>query len=180
VSPREAPRHLVVGQVKKAHGLRGEVSVRPLTDHPESTFAPGVVLLLGDEKGRLQEGEPTVRVETVRPFRRGVLVRFEGTTTRNHSEQLRGLYLLKPASELEGREEDELFYHELLNLHVVTTDGLELGQIREVYELRPAHMLEVRGPGKAYMIPFLKEIIVGVDLDVGVLTIDPPPGLLDI
>ncbi len=180
MTERATPHFLVVGHINKPHGTKGEVFVWTLTDHPESIFAPGVVLLMGDDKGRVQEGQPTLRIETVRPFRKGVLVRFEGSTTRNHSEELRDIYLLKAAEELEGRDEDELFYHELLNLNVVTVNGTELGQVREVYELRPAHMLEVHGPSRSHMIPFLRDIVVGVDLEAGVLTIDPPEGLLDV
>lgn len=180
MTERATPHFLVVGHINKPHGTKGEVFVWTLTDHPESTFAPGVVLLIGDESGKVQEGEPTIRVETVRPFRKGVLVRFEGSFTRNHAEELRGCYLLRSAEELEGRDEDELFYHELLDLEVVTVDGTELGRISEVYELKPAHMLEVRGGSKSLMIPFLKDIVVGVDLEAGILTIDPPEGLLDI
>jgi 16S rRNA processing protein RimM len=180
VTERATLRFLVVGHINKPHGTKGEVFVWTLTDHPESIFAPGVVLLLGDESGRIQDGEPTVRIETSRPFRKGVLVRFEGSSTRNHSEELRGSYLLKAADELRGRDEDELFYHELLDLLVVRVDGSEVGRVREVYELRPAHMLEVHGPAASHMIPFLKDIVVGVDLEAGILTIDPPEGLLDV
>lgn len=177
---RANPHHLVVGHINKPHGTKGEVFVWTLTDHPESIFAPGVVLLMGDESGKVQEGEPTLRIEAVRPFRKGVLVEFEGSSTRDHAEELRGAYLLRSADDLQGRDEDELFYHELLGLNVVTVDGTELGSVREVYELQPAHMLEVRGGQKSHMIPFLKDLVVGVDLETGVLTIDPPEGLLDL
>ena len=179
MTERATPHFLVVGHINKPHGTKGEVFVWTLTDHPESVFAPGVVLQLGDEDGRVQEGEPTLRIETIRPFRKGVLVRFGGSFTRNHAEELRGSYLLMVKEDLADREDDELFYHELLNLDVVTVDGTELGRVREVYELRPAHMLEVRGTSGSHMIPFLKHIVVGVDLTAGVLTIDPPEGLLD-
>lgn len=177
---RAIPHFLIVGHVNKPHGRKGEVFVWTLTDHPESSFAPGVVLSMGDESGKIQDGRPTLRIEASRPFRKGLLVRFQSCSTRNHAEELRGCYLLRSTEELQGRDEDELFYHELLDLRVITVDGTELGRVREVYELKPAHMLEVRGAAKPLMIPFLKDIVVGVDLDAGVLTIDPPEGLLDL
>ena len=144
MTERATPHFLVVGHINKPHGTKGEVFVWTLTDHPESIFAPGVVLLMGDNKGRVQEGEPTLRIETVRPFRKGVLVRFQGSSTRNHSEELRDTYLLKAAEELEGRDEDELFYHELLNLNVVTVNGTELGRVREAEVRSAAEILGVR------------------------------------
>ena len=45
------PTHLVVGHVSRAHGTRGEVYVQPLTDHPESVYAPGVVLRAAADDG---------------------------------------------------------------------------------------------------------------------------------
>ena len=44
---RRDPLHLVVGHLSKAHGTKGELVVLPLTDHPEGTYASGVVLSLG-------------------------------------------------------------------------------------------------------------------------------------
>ena len=53
--------------------------------------------------------------------------------------------------------------------------------VREVYELRPADLLEVTRPdGRPLMIPFVREILVEVDLGEGVMIIDPPEGLLDL
>ncbi len=34
-------RHLVVGRLRKPHGLKGNVTLFPLTDDPETVFAPG-------------------------------------------------------------------------------------------------------------------------------------------
>jgi 16S rRNA processing protein RimM len=84
------------------------------------------------------------------------------------------------ASKLEPLADGELFYHQLLGMEVVTTDGASIGEIREVYELEPADMLEVRGPEREVMIPFLKEIVVEVDADARRIVIDPPDGLLDL
>ena len=63
---------------------------------------------------------------------------------------------------------------------MVTVDGVEVGDIMEVYELRPAHMLEVHGDGHEIMVPFLKDIVVQVDTAGGRMVIDPPIGLLDL
>jgi len=180
VSPREDPRHLVVGQIKKPHGILGEVAVWPLTDHPESTFAPGVVLYLGGTEGEVTEGGEKILIETVRPFRRGFLVRFEGSDTRSDAEELRGVYLLRPFEELESPGEGEFFHHELLGLRVVTAAGVEVGEVVEVFESQPADLLEVRGSEGTFMMPFLGHMIVSVDLDAGVLTVDPPAGLFDL
>jgi 16S rRNA processing protein RimM len=180
MAPSEPP-FLVVGHINKPHGTKGEVFVWPLTDHPEGVYAPGVVLHGADERGRDPDPEaPPLRIETVRPFRRGYLVRFAGTRDRNDAELLRDRYLLRSLEELEPLADDEVFYHQLLGMKVETVDGREVGTVREVYELRPADMLEVRTPTGTVLIPFLRDVVVEIHRDEGRLVIDPPEGLLEL
>ena len=64
---RVDPDFLVVGHLNKPHGTKGELFVWPLTDHPESIYAPGVVLLLGEEdaKRRLQHYLQTLQIPEI-------------------------------------------------------------------------------------------------------------------
>ena len=178
---REDPPFLVVGHLNKPHGTKGEIFVWPLTDHPESVYAPGVVLLLGNEEATEPDSSlGSVRINAVRPFRNGYLLSLDGVTDRNKSEQLRGRYVLLPMESIAPLDEGELFYHQLLGMEVVTKQGSRVGEIVEVYELRPAHMLEVRGSERDVMIPFLSHIVVEVDTQARRMVIDPPEGLLDL
>lgn len=178
---RSEPVFLVVGHLNKVHGTKGELYVWPLTDHPESVFAPGVMLYLGDEAGDAPDAsQPTLAVEAVRPFRRGYLLKVEGVTTRTQAEYLQGRYVLRPREELAALEEEEVFYHQLLGMKVITVGGEEVGEVVEVYELASADLLAVRGPGGLHHIPFLKSIVREVDPGAGKLIIDPPEGLLDL
>jgi 16S rRNA processing protein RimM len=175
------PSYLVVGHLNKAHGTKGELFVWPLTDHPEGTFAPGVILYLGDQTGNAPDPtRPSMVVQSARPFRRGYLIRLEGVDYREDAEALQGLYVLRPAEELGGVEEGEVFYHQLLGMEVLTVAGEKVGEIVEVYEVRPADLLEVKGPSKTHYIPFLASIVREVDTENDRLVIDPPAGLLDL
>lgn len=175
------PAFLVVGHLNKVHGMKGELFVWPLTDHPGSTFTPGVVFRLGTETGEPGEGDSAnVTIAESRPYRRGFLVRFEGLTNRAHAEAIRGRYILRFATEVKDRAEGEFFYHELLGLQVETSAGVAVGEIVEVYEVKPVDLLEVRGPEKTLLIPFLKKDIQEIDLEGGRMVIDPPDGLLDL
>lgn len=177
----EAPEHLVVGHVRKPHGVGGELFVRPLTDHPERTFAPGVVLHLAGDQGQDPDPDlPPLEVEAVRPYREGVLVMFAGVEDRDQAALLRGRYLLRRLEEVEPVAEDELFYHELLGMRVEDREGAELGRVVEVYEARPADLLEVRRPGETFLIPFTRAVLVEIDREGRRLVVDPPEGLLDL
>ncbi len=178
---RSEPAYLVVGHLNKAHGTKGEIFVWPLTDHPEGTFAPGVLLYPGDATGNAPDSaRPALAIVSARPFRRGYLLRLDGVETRDAAEGLQGLYVLRPREELEELEEGEVLYHQLLGMKVLTPDGTEVGKIVEVYELRPADLLEVKGPAKTHFIPFLSSLVMEVNPDTATMVIDPPPGLLDL
>lgn len=174
----QAPGFLAVGRLGRPHGTGGEITVRPLTDHPESTFAPGVVLLPGEDAPDPEL--PPLEVTGSRPFRQGWLVTFDGVTARTEAEALRGRYLYRAAADVEPLAEGEVFQHELVGLEVVTVTGETVGRVTAVYELRPAELLEVRDDGRSHMIPFVKDVIVEVDVAGGRLVVDPPEGLLDL
>ena len=178
---RSEPEFLVVGQLNKVHGTSGELYVWPLTDHPESTFAPGVMLYLGDETGSgAGPSGTTVEIQSVRPYRRGYLVRLLGVDSRDEAELLKGRYVLRPMKDLEDLEEGEIFYHQLLGMEVATVQGEVVGKVVEVYEMEPADLLAVRGPRGLVHIPLLEAVVKDVDVEAGTMVIDPPEGLLEL
>jgi 16S rRNA processing protein RimM len=176
-----APSHLVVGHITKPHGTRGELLVWPLTDRPAGVYAAGVELLVGDTEGGLGEAPVAVVVAASRPFKKGLLVRFEGVGGRSDVEALVGRYLLADLGTLEPLAEGEVFYHQLLGLEVELEDGSRVGKVREVFESLPADLLEIETDGgRAILVPFTEQIVRLVDAAGGRLVIDPPPGLLEL
>lgn len=175
------PGFLVVGHITKPHALKGEIIVHLLTDHPEGTFAPGVVLSLADASGHRPDPQlPPLRVVVGRPIRVGYIVAFDGIESREEAEVLRGRYLLRVADEVAPLAEDEIFYHDMPGMEVVTVDGMSLGRVREVYDLSPVDLLDVRGEGREIMIPYRKEIIREVDREARRIVVELPEGLLDL
>lgn len=175
------PSHLVVGHMTRAHGTKGEVFVWPLTDRPDSVFSAGETLWLGNAEGELGEDAIPLEVERARPFKRGLLVGFDGYPDRNAVEAFAGRYLLRPRETLESPEPGEWYYHQLLGLEVETADGVKVGRVREIFELDPTDMLDVvDGEGKSRLIPFAERIVRKVDPANGRIVIEPPDGLLDL
>jgi 16S rRNA processing protein RimM len=160
---------LVVGEVGGAHGIRGEVRVRPLTDHPEH-FAElqEVYLEWSPDRGR------EVTIERVR-FHQGVLlVQFAGTTTRTEAEQLLGAMVCVPREAAVPLAEGEYFCDQIVGLEAVTTTGESLGPITEV--LRTGAN-DVYVTARA-LIPALPDVVKEVDCAGGRVVIEAIPGLL--
>jgi len=178
---RSEPTHLVVGFIARPHGVKGEVFVRTLTDHPGGIYSPGVVLLPG---GRGDQGPdpdaPPLRIEEVRGVPDGFLVLFGGMRDRNDADRLRGLYLHARLEDLAPLEEGEVFHWQLNGMRVETRDGIPVGTVRGVYELAPSDLLEVQTDKGTVLIPFHADVVVEVHPEEGRLVVDPPEGLLDL
>ena len=178
---RDGPRFLAVGHIVKPHGIKGEFLVLPLTDHPQSTYRPGVVLHLGSvDSANPDPGLPDLKLEQVRPYRNGYIASAGGITDRNDAERLRGHYLFREVSALEPLGDGEFFYHQLLGMKVQTNIGTVVGEVTEVYELDPNEIICVQSHEGEIMIPFSKEIVLQVNADEKCIVIDPPDGLLDL
>jgi 16S rRNA processing protein RimM len=176
----DEPAYLIVGLVRKPHGMRGELLVESLTDHPGDVFVSGVVLRPGDASGRAPDPEmPALHVLSARPFRDGWLVSFAGIEDRTAADRMRGRDLLIERSRLPALAEGEVFKHQLLGMQVYTVDGARVGEVLHLYEVRPADLLEVRTERGTVLVPFHQHLIREVDVAGGRIVIDPPEGLLD-
>jgi len=176
----EEPRRLVVGRLRKPHGLKGEVTLFPLTDRPEDAFRPGQRLDLVNLGGDVQ-GDGVV-VERSRPYHREWLVKFRGFESREDLAALppfRGMFLAALAEALPPPNEEEVYYHELIGFAVQLEDGTPAGLVTAFYEPPSGVMLEIQGPKREFLLPFVKAFVGEVDRDGRRLTIRPPDGLLE-
>ena len=73
---------------------------------------------------------------------------------------------------------DEFRDHELIGLNVRTSDGESAGVVIDVLHYGQDLLVVRRAEGE-FMVPFVKEIVPEVDIEAGLVIIDPPPGLLD-
>jgi 16S rRNA processing protein RimM len=170
----------VVGRVRRAHGLRGELVVEALTDAPDAIFAAGRRVFVGNRDGVVARDEQELQIVRSSPFKGGLIVAFEGINDRSTAEQWRDRYLLIPESEVEPPSEDEVFIHDLLGMRVVRTSGEEVGEVMEVLELPQGLVIEVRRSGaKSVLLPFDDQTVTRVDARERVIEVDPIEGLID-
>ena len=170
---------LVAGRIAKAHGITGELVVDIRTDDPEERFAAGNRLRLKNSRTGVDRD---VVVVSVRPHGGRLLVRLDGVTDRDGAEALRGALFVVDSAELPPIEDPDEFYdHQLEGLAVRTVGGEPVGTVAEVLHTPGAELLSVRTEsGTEVLVPFVREIVTAVSIDVGVIEIDPPEGLLDL
>lgn len=174
------PAHLIVGEIGKPHGIKGELFVMPATDNVAAVYERGRSFRLGDSDASPMEPEVLIEVAGVREFKGGLLVRFTGIGDRNAAENIRGRTLLLPRDEVQPLEDEEFFLHDLIDLEVRSLDGAVIGRVREIYTVGSGHLLSVDDGERERMIPFSRQLVREVDLEDGRIVIEPLPGLLEL
>jgi 16S rRNA processing protein RimM len=170
-------RHLVVGRLRKPHGLKGDVTLFPLTDDPAAVFAPGRPVWLVGLDGETVAGP--LSIERSRAYHREWLVKFEGANDREALDPWRGLFLAVPPEQLAPPAGDEVYLHELEGFSVRLPDETALGLVSAVYELPAGLMIEVQGPKREFLLPYRKEFVRQVDREGRRLVVTPPEGLVE-
>ena len=170
-------KFLLVGQITRPHGIRGEVKVRNLTERPDLRFYPESELLAGPDESELRK----LVINSVRSFKQDFLVSFNGFPDRNSVEPLCGWQLFVPRDMAAPPGEGRYYHDELIGLAVKNEKGMMLGTVCAVIEMPAQKLLEVERPGgKKFLVPLVDELVPGVDVGEGSLTVCLPDGLMDI
>lgn len=181
-----APAWVIVGRIRKAHGIRGEVLVEPITDAPDAIFAAGRRVFAGVSDARPDPGAPALAIRDVRPFKEGLLVTFDAVADRSGAERWRDRWLFLAEDELPAPGEGEIYLHDIPGMRVELEDGSLVGTVATVYELPQGLVMDVTRagggdgrPAPGVMIPYDERTLVRVDAAARLIVIAPAPGLLD-
>ena len=163
---------LEAGRVVGTHGVRGELRVEPWCD--SARFLTGFSAFYWDG------GREKVRVVSSRPHKNLLLLKLEGVDTVEAGDALRGrvLYLAREDAKLpEGR----YFVQDLMGLSAVDADtGRVYGKVTDVFQTGSNDVYQVTDEaGHDYLVPAIREVIVRVDVDGGVLELRPMRGIFD-
>ena len=170
-------RHLVVGRIRKPHGLKGDCAVFPLTDEPAEVFAPGRSVWVRSLAGAVVGG-PLV-IARSRPYHRQWLMAFEGHLHIDAVKPWSGHFLVADAARLRAPGPGEVYLHELEGFAVEDAGGTALGLVTAVVELPAGVTLEVQGRRREFLLPFLKRFVVEVDRERRRLVVVLPEGLVE-
>ncbi len=166
---------LRVGVISSTHGVRGEVKVYPTTDDSERFLDLDQVTL---DTGREQI---TLEIQNVKFFKNMVILKFKGYDNINDIEKYKGKDLLIHRDQAVKLKEDEYFVTDLMGLKVVAEEGTVLGILKEVIPTGANDVYVVQPEnGKELLLPAIKDCILNVDLEKGIMTIHLMDGLLEL
>lgn len=148
--------YITVGEIVRAHGIIGEVKVKPLTADAER-FEKLRVLYIGDKP---------YKILGLRIDKDYVYIKLQGIDDRNAAEKLRGKFLQIDRINAVELDENEYFIADLIGCEVNDDCGETLGKIADITQNGGAvDVITVKMPsGKECRFPFLNRVVSCVDI----------------
>jgi 16S rRNA processing protein RimM len=154
-----------IGGIARAHGIRGEVAI--------VTHDPGSQTLATID--HIYIGEVAYHVLGARPTPKGWLVELDGVADRNAAEALRGQPVAVDRAALQLAE-GEILLDDLVGCRVVLADGAPWGTIAAI-DTAGQDRLVIHDGDVERLLPLVDAFVTNIDLDAGVVTVEPPEGL---
>lgn len=169
---------LRVGRLTKAHGLKGALKVEMYTDDPARRFSPGATFQLQVPGDSAWYGK-TLELAELKWYNSHPVAFFTGVPDRDTAETLvRAILWIDQDADDAPAEEDAWYDHQLVGLTVIR-DGVAVGTLTKVDHFPAQDLLTVKTDTGDVLVPFVKAIVSGVDIDAGTLTVTPPLGLFE-
>jgi 16S rRNA processing protein RimM len=174
------PALLVVGKIRRSHGVAGEALAEIYTDFPER-LGPDTVVFVG-------KTHQPLKIQRCRAHKDGLLLTFEGITTPEQVGHLRNQMLSIPAVDRPPLPEGEYYHHgravtyhhQILGLSVVDENGQALGKLTEILETGANDVYVVkRSDGTELLLPAISEVVLDVDLPRKTMHVHLLPGLVE-
>lgn len=164
---------MIVGTVRRTRGLRGELVVESHSDLPDRFEQLSKLYLV------TETGERPVTIRSVRAQSQGeVWIRLEEIRVREEAMALRGATLEIDEADRPEAPAGAYYYDQLEGLKVVDLSGRYLGTVTHVIPRGAQDLYAVTNDQGEFLVPATPDIVKKIDLEAGLLVLDPPAGLL--
>lgn len=150
-----------------AHGVNGELKVRPFTDEIEQ-FDIFKEVFLGDET------RPH-KIRSCRYHAGNVLIGLAGISDRESGARLRGLMMRVPGQVLRPLDEGEFFLYQVIGLEARTEDGVIVGKVIDLIETGATDVFVIAQEDSSgqMLLPYRPDVVLSIDPGQGVMTVRP-------
>jgi 16S rRNA processing protein RimM len=170
-----ADNYVLIAKVSKAHGLKGEVKIFPLSDHA-GHFKDYSRVALVATNGRMTE---LLNLVHARQQGKRIILKLDTIDTKDEADLTAGMGVLLPKEDLPEAKETEIYLHQLAGLLVKTVGRDEIiGTVEDTFHNGAHEILVVRSDDREFLIPLIDEFIV--EYNDREILIDPPAGLLEL
>lgn len=177
---------LIVARVLRAHGTRGELGCEIITEFPERFNTTKRVFMspptgpgnMEPLAGVAPRPMPVTRARLApHRGRAEVILELEDVSDRDTAETLHGWLVQVPKSEAWKLPRGRYYWHQIVGLRVVTTEGEEIGTVAEILETGANDVYVVKGGGRERLIPAIKQVVKKIAPQQGEMVVELIPGL---
>jgi 16S rRNA processing protein RimM len=162
------PEYITIGRVLGSWGNKGKLKVKIITDFP-GRFEPGSEVLIGREPVVIEDKD----------WRRGnLIIKIESLDSIEQARRHLGQPIEIHRSRLNLLPEGQYYLFQVIGLAVYSTRGDLLGRVAEVITTEGSDIYVVRGQCGEVLVPAIEDIVTSIDIDRGIITIEPVDGLL--
>lgn len=157
---------LVLGQFGSAHGVKGHVKLHSFTQNEDSilNYQPWLI--------KFKNGWQTENFVNAEKRTKFFSVLMENCHNRDHAERYKNCEIGIYKNQLHTLDDSEFYWHELIDMTVINTEGENLGKVTQLVETGANDVLIVEGE-KRHLIPFLLgESVVEIKRDQAEITVN--------
>lgn len=159
-----------MGRIVAPYGVYGWVKIVPDTEYIDSLFDYDR-WMLGRGDPKYPEQWKPYTVETAKVHNDVLLVKLEGVNDRDAAFACKGMHVAVFRDELPEPEENEYYWSDLIGMQVRNQQGVDLGQVTDVFATGANDVLVVRGD-RERLLPFVAQVVLEVDMATKTMLVD--------
>ena len=167
-------KKIPLGEILKPHGIKGELKILFYNENSSSLKKDQTVFLKNS-----QEVFYEYKIERIIYSFRKNRIKFFDINTIDEANQLRGYTLNALRSDLPKLNNNEYYLNDLIGYSVKDNSDKIYGKVNSVLSLPANNVLSIMKEDKEYLIPLIKDVVINVDQNLEVITIDPIEGLFN-
>lgn len=147
---------ITIGKIVAPHGVRGDVRIFPLTDFPDR---------FQDLQQVYVENAGQMQLESARPHKKFILLKFAGINTMNEAGNLSGRLIKIGREDLVQLPAGQYYIFDIIGLTVFNEAGELLGVITDVLQPGSNDVYVVETPDKQeLLVPAIKDVVKQIDI----------------
>lgn len=157
---------VIVGRFGRPHGIKGFVKVLSFTEPADN------ILQYHDWHANIKNQWQPLKILQVEVNDKFILVQVEGYQEREQAAYLTNVDIAVKHEQLPELQAGEYYWHQLIGMQVVNQEGIDYGQVVEVFATGSNDVLVVMGD-KRRLIPYLPgQVVLDVNDTKRVITVD--------
>ena len=156
---------LLVGKINGFFGIRGWVKIFSHTEPRDNILNYQPWWYLDKDQWR------TIEITNGREQSKTIVAHVKAVDSREQAQHLLGLELYIKKSQLPELDSEELYWHELDGMRVVTVDNVELGVVEQIVATGANDVIVVKGE-KEHWVPYIEPFLISTNAETKQIIVD--------